>query len=353
MLEVAKGRQPAYVGPREVEVMRASASAVIELLNDILDSAQLEDGALRIDPRQVNLHQLASDTLALFGTNGSAPNIEFKLEYGTSVPDIVQIDPIRVRQILTNLLHNAVKFTDLGKITVRVLPERKDFVAIEVEDTGIGIAADAQTCIFDRFSQVDDSIARRYGGTGLGLSICWELTRLMGGELTVRSEPKKGSVFRFFFHAPAIEQEGGDGLSLPTTANQNQPALDILIVDDQPTNIMVLSILLEQLGHMTTKACSAREALDLLDGHRFDVVLMDIHMPDMDGLKATKILRARNSPNAKIPVIACTASAMTKDLDDYARAGMSGCISKPIQRDDLVQILQRVLIDEGVCSRSA
>jgi CheY-like chemotaxis protein len=273
--------------------------------------------------------------------------IELISEVIDKVPRFVLGDPSRIRQVLVNLLGNAIKFTDTGQITLTTdLMQRQHGQAVihfAVGDTGIGIAQDKQELIFDAFSQEDTSTTRKYGGTGLGLSICRRLVELMGGRMWLHSQLGEGSTFHFSVELQLAEPSVSASGQLITRHSRREapPRLNILLVEDHPTNQKLALGLLEKWGHQATLARNGQEAIDILDRQSFDVVLMDMQMPVMGGIEATEHIRAReaelNLP--RTPIIAMTAAAMQDDRDACLAAGMDDYLSKPIKVRELQEKL--------------
>lgn len=258
-----------------------------------------------------------------------------------SVPAGVWGDPARIAHILTNLVSNAIKFTEEGRITVglRVTSTGAgDLLEYSVADTGIGIPEDQQQSIFDSFVQGDSSLARRYGGTGLGLSICRQLSRLMGGDIGVASRPGQGSTFRL--HLP-LEPAQPDACPVHPRygwTHRSRPAqkASILVVEDNPLNQRITQRLLEKAGHSVTTAADGHQALDRLSRESYDLILMDVQMPGMDGLEAVRRIRAGQEPARSVPIIAVTANAMAGDREQYLSAGMTDYLAKPMSYADLL-----------------
>lgn len=340
LVDLAQNSAGGAMPQEHVKVVHASATSLIAVLDDILDVSKLEQGAIEIRTEATDLKALCADITKLFSARIASSGVALSFEYDPALADWYTLDPLRVRQVLWNLVGNAVKFTERGHIILRVLPddEAGERLRIEVEDSGIGMTQEAQARIFQRFSQADDTTTRRFGGTGLGLTISREMAELMGGTLGVRSQPGHGSTFWFSFQAAAASAS-----SAPTADSTDQAAqsLDVLIVDDQAINRTVACALLTSLGHRTRDVASGVEALAATEANRFDVILMDIHMPDLDGMRTSQLIRNAGGPNAQTPIIALTASAMQDEQAQYIEAGMNDCVGKPVQRDVLQQALQR------------
>lgn len=262
------------------------------------------------------------------------------LDMHADLPPAVTADPVRLRQVLWNLVGNAVKFTEAGRIIISAEPGdgETDDLIFRVSDSGIGLTEEAQAQIFNRFSQADAGTTRRYGGSGLGLAISQELVELMGGEMGVDSQLGEGSVFWFSVRAPRVTAaETRKCRKIDTKPGARQ----ILLVDDQAINRTVASTLLQHAGHEVTTAADGWAALELADAQRFDLILMDIHMPGLDGLETTRRIRQASELNHDIPIIALTASALADDRISYIAAGMNDCLGKPVQLEALNEMIAR------------
>jgi signal transduction histidine kinase len=321
-----------------VDGIARSAEALLAILNDVLDLSKIEAGRLELDPRPFDLDGMLDDVRMLFDGACMQKALRMRTDVGDDVPRQLLADGMRLRQVLVNLVGNAVKFTERGGIAVAVrCGDAPGEVRFTVEDTGIGIAPHQQAKLFQPFSQADLSTARRYGGTGLGLTISRRLCRMMGGDLTVDSEPGHGSRFTFSIHAEAAA----------TDATRPDPRRErprfcgrVLVVDDNPVNLKVATHMVERLGCVAARAENGQQALDRCAAERFDLVLMDMQMPEMDGIEATERLRARGDEFA---VVALTANAMPGDRERCLAAGMNGYLSKPLRIDDLEVCLRDYL----------
>jgi CheY-like chemotaxis protein len=256
------------------------------------------------------------------------------------VPERVVADPLRIRQVLMNLVANAIKFTHQGYIQVRVsVTADGRALHFSVSDTGIGIPADKQETVFNAFTQADGSITRKYGGAGLGLAISSRLVKLMGGSMWLHSEPDKGSTFEFttsFERSPEPDGQPGPAASRVVSCG----SLRILLAEDNSVNQTLARRMLENHGHTVTVVSNGREALEALSSKSFDIVLMDVQMPEMNGLEATSIIRGREAASGgHVPIIAMTAHAMAGDRERCLAAGMDGYISKPVQMAELLQAI--------------
>ncbi|MBR9826151.1 MAG: response regulator [Alphaproteobacteria bacterium] len=339
LLDLARASQERHMPADHVEIVHGSATALIAVLDDILDISKLEQGDLKITPEPTDLRRLCEDVIRLFSARLTGGDVAMHFEYDQELGTGYVVDPLRLRQVLWNLVGNAIKFTETGHVTLRVLPdrERQDGLRFEVEDTGCGLSLEAQERIFSRFSQADETTTRRFGGTGLGLAISKELTSLMGGELGVQSEQGAGSTF--WFTISAAPAELNRSASMQTQGDTSEAGLTILVVDDQAVNRTVAAALLGHLGHNTRLATGGIEALGLCETEVFDLILMDIHMPDIDGCQATQLLRSGQSPNADTPVVALTASALEAERQRYFEAGMDDCLGKPVQLSALKDVI--------------
>ncbi len=331
--------------------IRKSGDALLTLLNDILDFSKIEAGRLEIESVPFNLRSLVDDTMHIFGLSAENKGLHLSCVVDDNVAEWLRGDAGRLRQVLVNLLGNAMKFTHQGKVGLRIHGEDLDnthqMLHVEVQDTGIGIAPETLDRLFRPFSQADGSITRRFGGTGLGLAISKQLIELMGGTLQVKSELGVGSTFSFKVGFPKVVQEHG------TMATQEQQdgmtrqeafhGARILLAEDNETNQMVASLMLKHFGCQVQVVGNGHDALAALASSDVDMVLMDVQMPGLDGLEATRRLRDLGGRNARVPVIALTAHAMRGVRQQCLDAGMDDYLSKPIERDDLGQCLTRWL----------
>jgi signal transduction histidine kinase/CheY-like chemotaxis protein len=341
-----------------LELVRSSAQSLLLVLNDILDFSKIEAGKLSLECIEFNPRLLVLDLVRLMGLRAEQKGLRLAYEIKPGVPMNVVGDPGRLRQVLLNLLSNAVKFTETGEVSLQVEPlglslENEVLLRFSVTDSGIGIPAERQAAIFQPFYQADHSITRRFGGTGLGLAIASELVGLMGGQLNVQSDGQ-GSVFSFQVRfgvsedqTQAIAQlakavaQSGSGRTVELVRVVKKPrsvtrSLRVLVAEDNPVNQLVVTRLMEKQGHTVTVAASGEQAIAALDRDTFDVILMDIHMPEVDGIQATRMIRASEQETGRhIPIIAVTAFAMKGDAEKCLEAGMDAYISKPIKASEL------------------
>lgn len=321
-----------------------SGESLLTILNDILDFSKLEAGRMELEAVGFDLRRLIDDSLSLMAGRAQEKSLQLAAEIAEEVPRYLRGDPGRLRQILLNLIGNAVKFTETGGVTVRV-DHRAGSTAnhaltISVIDTGIGIEGSKVEGLFDSFSQADSSITRRYGGTGLGLSICKQLVELMGGGIAIESTPGHGS--RFFFELDLAEADM-DGQDAAAMVAPTLPPLRVLIAEDNLVNQKVARGYLEDDGHNVTIVGDGRAALARVQAEDFDLVLMDMHMPEMDGITATRQIRGLDAPVAEIPIIAATAGAMPEDIERCLAAGMNDFVPKPIDPLSLTIVMARAL----------
>jgi len=320
-----------------------SARQLLVILNDILDFSKLEMGQVVIEIIPFHTGQLIRELHLLFGGWAVEKGLRLSWDVTPGMPVWLAGDPTRIRQVLINLVGNALKFTEGGEVAVHMShdPDRLGGeLRFEVRDTGIGLSDDAQRQIFQRFIQADASMSRRFGGTGLGLAISKELVELMNGDIGVRSQEGCGSTFWFTVEAPLS--------SAPVPEIRNQDArssasrsLRILVADDHPVNRMIVEAYLTLAGHEVTLADDGAQAVQAVRDESFDLVLMDIHMPIMDGLTATRLIRALPHPLCDIPIVALTANAMAGDRDHYLAEGMNGYVAKPVDRKLLLEAVMR------------
>jgi len=342
------GRQPMGGEQRVlVQAVQHSADHLLALVNDVLDYERLEAGEVRLDAVEFSLRDLAGATIGMFSAQAQAKQLSLTLDLQQGLPDLWVGDPTRLRQVLCNLVSNSIKFTPAhGSVVLRVADcsrsDRGSAVCFEVVDSGPGITADAQSGLFQRYQQGDASIARRFGGTGLGLSICKELLLLMKGSIEVESQPGAGSTFRV-----AVPLVRGDSQQRAPTEPMRPPelpaALTVMLVEDDPVNQIVMEAVLRDLGVRALTAGSGVQALQLLNEEAVDLVLMDCHLPGMDGLAATRHWRIEEArqQRPRLPVIGLTGDVYAGARDACLEAGMDDYLTKPVSRDDLGAALAR------------
>ena len=330
---------------RMCDVIYQSGNALKQILNDILDYSKLEAGKIALELIDSSLQDIVESVASLMRGTAEAKGLAIDVDTADTVPTLVRIDPTRFRQVLLNLVSNAIKFSERGVVAIRLhsAPAEPGQLAITlaITDQGIGISPDVQGLLFTRFSQADASTARRFGGTGLGLAITRELLTLMGGTISVRSSRGCGSTFTIQATLPIAQ--AGAGPMVPTQqSGQSADArlLDILVAEDDAINREVIRGLLR--GHRITMVEDGCAAVQAVQAARYDVLLMDVMMPVMDGLTATETIRALATPAAAVPIIALTANSMSGDRERYLAVGMNGYVSKPIERRNLFEVLEQV-----------
>ena len=339
---------------RQAQLIADSGRSMMRLLNDILDLSKVEAGQMKISFEPTNLRHVMKSSISLMQALADQKGIDLHCEIDASIPAAIGGDGLRIRQILLNLLGNALKFTSDGSVTLRALVDAQsgEQVFIEVADTGIGIAAERQTAIFSEFVQADTSIAREHGGTGLGLAISSKLAHLMGGEITLESQLGTGSVFRMILPAIAVsEREQQSQSSRNRRANRRRaPRVPrcgrILLVEDHDINQILMKDMLHRIGMDVTIADNGAKAVECVDqaakeNGGFDLVLMDMNMPVMNGVSATRAIRAAGHDAVSLPIIALTANAFADDVANCLKAGMQGHLTKPISMHDLENAISR------------
>jgi signal transduction histidine kinase/ActR/RegA family two-component response regulator len=333
------------------DAIHRSAHSLLSIIDDVLDFSKIEAGRLSLDPAPFQLRAVVEDVVALLRERAEAKGLLLECRWAGSGPERVVGDAGRVRQVLTNLVGNAVKFTERGSVTVSVRSETGDdglaFVSVVVEDTGIGIPPDKIETIFERFTQADTSTTRRYGGTGLGLAISRQLAVLMGGTLTATSTVGSGSRFTVtlpFEPAAADRLPEPEVVALPAGPSPNLRrgrAMRVLVAEDNAVNQRVATMMLEKLGCEVRLAGNGQEAIERLALGEYDLVLMDCQMPVMDGYEATAAIRAASSGASRLPIVAMTAHAMPGDRERCLAAGMDDYVPKPVKADDLRRMVER------------
>jgi signal transduction histidine kinase/CheY-like chemotaxis protein len=321
-----------------LELVRRSGGALVQLIDAVLDLSRVESGKLSLEPAQFDLAALCQDVTALFSPAAAQKGVALRFEPSPGLPVRVRGDPLRLRQVLSNLVGNSVKFTGHGEIVLRLEPKGAR-IGFAVEDTGPGISAEALTKLYRLFEQGDPSTTRRFGGSGLGLALSEKLVALMEGKLLVASTVGVGTRFSFELVLEAVAST-----TAPPPATTRTPAEGrVLVVDDNAINLKVAAALVQKAGYQFATATNGLEALALFEREPFDLVLMDCHMPELDGFEATRRLRALDGPRASTPVVALTASAMPEDREACRRAGMNELLAKPISCAKLEEVLARLI----------
>ena len=360
--------QHEYIG-----TIRSSADSLLTVINDILDFSKIESGKFSLELHNFDLRTEVTQALKIFMVGAEAKGLRLSHVIESEVPSVVGGDAGRLRQVLINLVGNALKFTEQGGVDVRVANETAEpdavVLRVSVSDTGIGIPADRLDAIFEPFTQADGAMTRRFGGTGLGLTISARLVELMGGRVWAESPASAGtgaavgggpgSTFHFTLRLQRVVEgarpvdaarETADSKAIAVTGAGRFPAAGrrILLAEDNPVNQRVAMHMLRRAGYDVTIVSTGREAVEAIAASRFDLVLMDVQMPEMDGLTATgEVRRREHDSGAHVPIIAMTAHSMTGDRERCLAAGMDGYLSKPIRSEDLYNLLARTLEPEG------
>ncbi len=336
---------------RYAETVHHSGETLLALLNDVLDFSKIEAGKLELEQIDFSLQQVVSDVMGMMTGPAQAKGLSLRSTVSSNVATAFRGDPVRLMQVLINLIGNATKFTERGSIELRasVLTNSDSVqrVLLEVEDTGIGMDADAVARIGRPFEQADSSHARRFGGSGLGLAIVTQLIDLMSGRFSVRSEPRKGTIFSVELDLPRSASKptaiASDAASAASPASKTLRA-HVLLAEDNDVNRQVARAMLEAMGCTLDVAVNGREALSRVASGKYDIVLMDCHMPEMDGFTAAREIRTQER-NGRIPIIAVTASAMQEERSACLESGMDDVLNKPFSRQQLLEMLQRWLPD--------
>jgi PAS domain S-box-containing protein len=314
--------------------IKSSSAALLEIINDILDFSKIEARKLELERVPFRVEELVRTTVKEFSVQARNKQLSLQCDFSADLPELSIGDPVRVRQILMNLVGNAVKFTDQGEIMVRVVRLVDDTLQFSVRDTGIGVSPEKQKSIFEAFVQADTSATRHYGGTGLGLAIVSQLVALMQGRIWLESKPGSGSTFYFtarFGMATAVAVKDAIQPREEPSPAPSARKLNILVADDNLVNLRLARRLLEKQGHFAVAVGSGREALLALQQQNFDLVLMDVQMPDLDGFETTKAIRAQEQISRKhLPIVAMTAHAMSGDRERCLAAGMDSYVTKPV-----------------------
>ncbi len=333
-----------------INIISESGGTLMAILNDVLDLSKIEAGRLEISPTDTGLLHTLQQVDRLFQTAAREKSVSLTLSGGLTPAQRLRYDPVRVRQCVSNLVSNAVKFTRTGGVDVHaaITPasDGRNRVTITVTDTGIGMDQLTLIRLFDTFTQADASTTRQFGGTGLGLAISRRLARLMGGDIVATSAPGRGSVFTFTFLADAAgaeQAERGETHETAPSGAVRMRGARVLLTDDNAINRQVVRLFLQPQGAVLVEASNGQEALDRLAAEQFDLVLLDVHMPVMDGVEAIRLIRTGPQPWRNIPVIALTADAMSGDRERLIGMGMSGYVSKPIDQGELLSVIGRVL----------
>ncbi len=337
-------------------VARNSARRLLDVINEILEFSKLDADKVELERTVVNVEAVVSGAMELFGEQAKTKGLALSCEIDPAVPSHVHGDPTRLQQVLVNLIGNAIKFTDAGSVHLKVAVARGpkgDTLRFEVRDTGMGVPKAAQARLFERFTQADSSTTRTHGGSGLGLAICRSLVELMLGEIGVESQTGRGSCFWFWTplepaEAPVAAESEAEEIALPG------PGLRILLAEDNPTNQRIVELMLEPYGYIVDMAGNGQEALTILRGGLpYDLVLMDVQMPVMDGPTATREIRAMPEPQRSIPIVALTANVLPDQAASYLASGMDDIVGKPIEIEALLIAIAKAALRAGEAPRNA
>jgi PAS domain S-box-containing protein len=349
-----------------ITTIKSSADSLLSIINDILDYSKIEAGMLSINPSPVHVKKFITESPKIFGALVKQKHLNFEVFIDDSIPEFLNLDSVRLNQVITNLLSNAIKFTQKGEISLRVFPDKITLneiaLKIEVQDSGIGLSDEEQNKLFQPFTQIDSSFTRSIEGTGLGLTICRRIVELMGGEIGVISKPGKGSMFWFTITSTVPEIEKVKLLAKEDKIPENdQLNLDLLLVEDKAVNQKVIKIMLEAMGCTITIASNGKEAIELLEKRKlkkenpFDIILMDIQMPVMDGITATRMIR-KDFPEHKV-IIGLSANVFSSDVETFLKNGLDDYITKPAKSADFYKKLfhwskkdkpNKILHDSGI-----
>ncbi|MBV9403902.1 MAG: response regulator [Acidobacteriaceae bacterium] len=328
-----------------LDTVRTSAEWLMHIVNDVLEFSRIEAGRLQLDKTEFSLSECIRSALKIVQPEAAAKNLMLRSKIEPQIPPVVVGDPTRLRQVIFNLLDNAVKFTTSGSVMLSAALESKSadaiLVRISVADTGIGIPPQKRQLIFEPFRPAENGINETFGGLGLGLAIARKLVTLMGGTMEFQSQLGAGSTFQFT--AWFQKQKTSADIDRPTANLQNAPRhISVLVAEDNAVNRRLITKVLESAGHRVTAVINGKEATRTVETEAFDLILMDMEMPDMDGLEATAAIRAAEPPGFRTPIYALTAHTLPGDRDRCFAAGMDGFISKPIDVDDVLRLVSDV-----------
>jgi len=333
---------------KRVEVIRKSGQSLLALLNAALDLSKIEAGKLELEVGELDILSVVRAALDIFAGDAANKNLELTLQVSPDAEGVYSGDSQRVGQVLYNLISNAVKFTQQGSVTVGI--ERKDeILSIQITDTGIGITEEQLNGLFEKFSQADASVTRRFGGTGLGLAICRQLVNMMGGDISVESEEGRGSSFKVALPLPRLRAGAAPGASTGEVEVTEPGALRILAAEDNPINQLVLQTLLQQVGVDPVMVADGEQALAAWRSQDWDLILMDIQMPVMDGVTAARGIRNEEAEagRPRTPILALTANVMRDQVQAYLAAGMDDVVAKPIEVGRLIAAMEAALDKEA------
>jgi CheY-like chemotaxis protein len=324
----------------KLEIIQRGGEALLSVLNNVLDLSKIEAGRVTLEDGHADLARIALGVQAIFSAMAAEKDLALTVAIAPEAEGLWLGDPMRIQQILQNLVSNAVKFTDRGRVGIEVLAD-KGALVLRVSDTGPGVALEAQSQVFEAFTQADASTTRRYGGSGLGLSICRALARAMGGDITLQSVAGLGSTFTVSLPLERATESAGPAAQAPRAAPPPLTGLKLLAAEDNEMNQMVLRTLLEPFGVVPHFVATGEEAIAAWEAGGWRVILMDVQMPVMDGPTATRAIRAAEAlgGRARTPIVALTANAMAHQVAEYSAAGMDAHVAKPIEAAKLYAAL--------------
>jgi CheY-like chemotaxis protein len=337
-----------------VQLIRNSSNTLLTLINDILDFSKIEAGKLSVEKTETPLHALMEEMESMFRPPATAKGLELAVLQCQELPRTIQTDPVRIRQCLINLINNAIKFTQKGHIYINVSSKQQQdttLIQFDIEDTGVGIPLDKQGKIFELFTQADNTTSQKFGGTGLGLTISRKLAEMLGGELTVISQPGVGSVFTMTIDAGSVGQEKPWNKYEQAEEVQKEPqpkqspvssgeTKKILLAEDNPVNQQLMQVLLKKMGYGVTLVDNGKLAVEAMEKGSYDIILMDIQMPEMNGLEATRAIRQKGF---KTPIVAITANALKGDREQCLEAGCDDYLPKPVDKYDLEDMIHKYI----------
>ncbi|MFC3050878.1 ATP-binding protein [Kordiimonas pumila] len=337
------------------ETLRQSGQSLLEVINDILDISKLEAGKVELELQSTRLGWIMADTVRFLEPKAKEKGLDVTWNADPQIPLVIVSDPTRLRQVLFNLVGNAIKFTESGgvKLHAEYVSQHgnEHKIKVSVKDTGIGISEEAQNKLFQKFSQADASTTRRFGGTGLGLAISKQLCLLLGGEIGVESVEGEGATFWFTLTCTEgteadLPEDKNFAQSLSAVGAVSTESLKILVADDNIINQRILANMLGKLGHEIEAVENGAEACIKAESDHYDLILMDVHMPVLGGIDATKWIRAIDNDKADLPIIGCTADAFPEQLEKFRASGMNDVVTKPINKRELLSVINRVLKKE-------